>query len=240
MSYVSDNFDLFTRIMKGIAAQFGDNCEVVLHDHTRSYDNTIVAIENGHVTGRKVGDSGTNMGLEILRGTVSGSDLYNYVNRTPDNKIIKSSSIYLKDSEGNITGSICINYDITGLLNSQKELNTFVNINPENAMTEHFSGKIDDVMDYLIDQSLSLIGKPVSEMTKKDKMKAIAFLDKKGIFLIMKSMDKVADRFQISKFSIYNYLEEIRDEEESSGKGQRKSHKKKDPDKNALLDDSAD
>ncbi len=215
MSYVMDNFDMLSRIIKGIAAQFGENCEVVLHDLTRNYEHTIVAIENGHVTGRKVGDSGTNMGLEILRGTSSGADQYNYVNRTLDNKIIKSSSIYLKDSNGDITGSICINFDITGLLSGQKELQSFINLQPENAMSEHFSGNIDDILDYLIGQSLDLIGKPINDMTKKDKMKAIEFLDKKGIFLIMKSMDKVADRFQISKFSIYNYLDEIRGTEEA-------------------------
>lgn len=215
MSYVMDNFDMLSRIIKGIAAQFGENCEVVLHDLTKNYEHTIVAIENGHVTGRKVGDSGTNMGLEILRGTSSGADQYNYVNRTLDNKIIKSSSIYLKDSNGDITGSICINFDITGLLSGQKELQSFINLQPENAMSEHFSGNIDDILDYLIGQSLDLIGKPINDMTKKDKMKAIEFLDKKGIFLIMKSMDKVADRFQISKFSIYNYLDEIRGTEEA-------------------------
>ena len=207
MSYVMENFDMFSRIIKGIAAQFGENCEVVLHDLTRDYEHTIVAIENGHVTGRKVGDSGTNMGLEILRGTSSGSDQYNYVNRTLDNKIIKSSSIYLNDEEGNITGSICINFDITGLLAGQREMNAFISVNPENAMSEHFSGNIDDLMDYLIEQSLDLIGKPISEMTKKDKMKAIEFLEKKGIFLIMKSMDKVADRFQISKFLLHYSIE---------------------------------
>ena len=227
MSYVMDNFDMFSRIIKGIAAQFGENCEVVLHDLTRDYEHTIVAIENGHVTGRKVGDSGTNMGLEILRGTSSGSDLYNYVNRTLDNKIIKSSSIYLNDEDGNITGSICINFDITGLLAGQREMNAFISVNPENAMSEHFSGNIDDLMDYLIEQSLDLIGKPISEMTKKDKMKAIEFLEKKGIFLIMKSMDKVADRFQISKFSIYNYLDEIRGSDSSDTEKSKKASKKK-------------
>ena len=47
MSYVMDNFDMFSRIIKGISAEFGENCEVVLHDLTKSYEHTIVAIENG-------------------------------------------------------------------------------------------------------------------------------------------------------------------------------------------------
>ena len=41
------------RVAKGIAATFGSNCEVVIHDVSgKGSDNTIVAIENGHVTGR--------------------------------------------------------------------------------------------------------------------------------------------------------------------------------------------
>ena len=58
-------------------------------------------------------------------------------------------------------------------------------------------------------------------------MKAIEFLEKKGIFLIMKSMDKVADRFQISKFSIYNYLDEIRGSDSSDTEKSKKASKKK-------------
>ena len=65
MGYVSDNINLLSDIAKCIAMQFGENCEVVLHDLTLPYNKTIVAIWNGHVTGRKVGDGGTNAGLEI-------------------------------------------------------------------------------------------------------------------------------------------------------------------------------
>lgn len=58
MSFVNEHFKMLCEIGECIAKQFGDDCEVVLHDLTRSYDNTIVAIWNGHVTGRNVGDGG--------------------------------------------------------------------------------------------------------------------------------------------------------------------------------------
>lgn len=51
----SGRLELLCQIAKGIAAQFGSHCEVVVHDLTRHADHTIVAIENGHVSGRKVG-----------------------------------------------------------------------------------------------------------------------------------------------------------------------------------------
>ena len=45
--------DLLEQIAKAIAAQFGSNCEVVIHELSgKSAYSSIVAIENGHVTGR--------------------------------------------------------------------------------------------------------------------------------------------------------------------------------------------
>mgnify|MGYP001236217571 CR=1 FL=1 len=43
------------QLAKGIASQFGPNCEVVVHDlDSNDPESSIVAIENGQVTGRKV------------------------------------------------------------------------------------------------------------------------------------------------------------------------------------------
>jgi len=47
-----DNFlESLKPVVDGIATMFGKNCEVVLHD-LRNLERSIVAIANGHVTGR--------------------------------------------------------------------------------------------------------------------------------------------------------------------------------------------
>ena len=57
------------QLAKGIASQFGPNCEVVVHDlDSNDPESSIVAIENGQVTGRKVGDGPSHVVLEALRG----------------------------------------------------------------------------------------------------------------------------------------------------------------------------
>ena len=49
--------DFLKRLAKGIAQQFGNNCEVVVHDLSdNNVERSIVAIENGHVTNRKLED----------------------------------------------------------------------------------------------------------------------------------------------------------------------------------------
>ena len=55
------------QIAAGVAAQFGSNCEVVIHDVSGNRpDHTIVHIENGHVSGRKVGDGASQVVLDQL------------------------------------------------------------------------------------------------------------------------------------------------------------------------------
>ena len=210
MSYISENIDMFTRIIKGIAMKFGSDCEVVLHDLSLPLEQTIVAIENGHITNRKVADSSTNLGLEVLRGTKKGIDYYNYVNQTSTGRILRSTSIYINDTAGKTCGSICINFDITDLIASQKSLKNLINLENPETSSEFFDGNIDTLLDALLNECLRKIGKDVDQMTKEDKVEAIRYLDEKGVFLVKKSTEKVAAFFNMSKFSIYNYLDDIR------------------------------
>ena len=56
----------FIPIVEGIAKTFGKNCEVVLHDFS-NLQSSIIAIENGHVTGRSVGSPMTEVGLKAIK-----------------------------------------------------------------------------------------------------------------------------------------------------------------------------
>ena len=92
------------QIAAGIAAQFGDKCEVVIHDVGGGHpEHTIVHIENGHVSGRKVGDGASQVVLDQLNSQNGHpKDYLCYLTRTPDGKILKSSSIYIRNSRGNV------------------------------------------------------------------------------------------------------------------------------------------
>ena len=217
MSYVSNNFECMAGIVDCIARQFGVNCEVVLHDLTLPYDRTIVHIANGHVTGRKIGDSGTNIGLEVLRGTTAdNADRYNYINHTKNGRILRSSSKYIKDKSGKIVASLCINFDITDLIVAGKSIQYLAYVGGGDETSEVFSGNVDELIDVLLHETIKRIGKSASEMSKEDKVEAIRYLDAKGVFLIKKSADKIAMFFGVSKFTLYNYLEEGRESVESS------------------------
>ena len=106
MKTIYDDWDTWQRLMSMLEHQFGSNCEIILHDLTKDYNHTIVDIRNGHITGRNIGDCGSNLGLEVLRGTVQEGDRYNYVVYTRDGKILRSSTMFIKNDEGNVIGCL--------------------------------------------------------------------------------------------------------------------------------------
>lgn len=60
-----------TQIAKGLAGQFGENCEVVIHQiNEDNINNSIVSIENGHVSSRHLGDGPSQVVLEALKKTL--------------------------------------------------------------------------------------------------------------------------------------------------------------------------
>ncbi|MFF2093703.1 transcriptional regulator [Paenibacillus sp. NPDC058174] len=207
MESIAQELSFMTELAKGITAQFGDSCEVVVHDWSRPYDSTIVAIENGHVTGRKVGDPGTNLGLEIMRGTTEGDNRHNYITQTKDGRILRSTSMYVKNNAGTIIGAICINFDITDLMVAEKTLQSLTasGLAP---VRESFVSNVNDLLDTLIQETQEAIGKPAAIMAKEDKVRFIQLLDQKGAFLIKKSGEKVCSYLGISKYTLYSYLEE--------------------------------
>ena len=112
------------QIAAGVAAQFGSNCEVVIHDVSGNRpDHTIVHIENGHVSGRKVGDGASQVVLDQLaRQDEQPKDHLCYLTRTPDGKILKSSSLYIRNSRGGVVAIFSINYDVSGLMMIQNTI----------------------------------------------------------------------------------------------------------------------
>lgn len=201
------------QLAKGIAKQFGPNCEVVVHDlASNDPDSSIVAIENGHVTGRKVGDGPSHVVLEALRnGRENLEDHFSYLTKTKDGKILKSSTFYIRDDDGEAEGIFAINYDITLILAMEDTLHQLTAIEREEQEPEPIARNVSDLLDELIEQSVKVVGKPVALMTKEDKVKAIQFLNNTGAFLITKSGDKVCKFFGISKYTLYSYIDEAKE-----------------------------
>ena len=197
------------QLAKGISLQFGTNCEVVVHDLSESYtEHSIVAIENGHVTSRKKGDGPSMAVLDALHSDQSKlKDHISYLTKTKDGRILKSTTIYIRDPKKKIIGIFAINFDITNLMMVEAALNPLVSVTSPESETNSIPLNVNDLLSDLIEESARQIGKPVPLMTREDKIQAIKFLNERGALLITKAGDKISKYFGISKYTLYSYID---------------------------------
>ena len=210
MSYT---LELLKQLADGLARQFGPDCEIVIHDLThQDLEHSVAYIKNGHISNRRAGDGPSKVVLETMhKDPASLTDHLGYLTRTSEGKILKSSTMYIRNPEGTaIDYLLSINYDITGLLTVDRSIKALIDTEPQEDVKkqpEQIVHNVNDLLDSLIEQSVALIGKPVALMNKEEKVTAIQFLNDAGAFLITKSGDKVSKYFGISKFTLYSYID---------------------------------
>lgn len=206
--------DLLRQLAAALAAQFGEDCEIVIHDLTRkSLAKSVVWIEHGEVTGRRIGDGPSHIVLETLRADPARvQDQLGYLSKTEDGKILKSSTIFVRETpDGPIQYIFGINYDITRLIYGSDAVNALIRETPGSAARkepEKIRTNVEALLDDLISQAIAMAGKPVSLMTKEDKKAVVRFLNESGAFLITRSGEKVAQLLGISKYTLYNYMKQ--------------------------------
>jgi predicted transcriptional regulator YheO len=199
-----------------IAAIFGDICEVVIHDLSdrSNLDHTIVALA-GNITQREVGGPPTDVLLRKLRSHDQLSDFTIYESTTRDGKILKSSTAFIRDERGTIIGAFCVNLDVTRLVNAKAILETLCSTQSDGAKPdspEVFASRVGETLDSIIDDAVRRSGKPIAHMDKDDKVELVRYVELRGGFLIRRAVDQVAKRLGVSRYTVYNYLNEVRAE----------------------------
>lgn len=212
--------DLLIQLAHGLAVQFGDSCEIVIHDlKAEQLEHSVVHIENGHVTGRKLGDGPSRIVFDALSKDASKiKDRLSYLTKTEDGRILKSSTMFVRGDNDKVEYIFSLNYDITALLSIESAVHSLISTKQETELKDKGTSNEDeqpqpilhnvtDLLDSLIEQALALVGKPVAAMNKEDKIKIVQYLNNAGAFLITKSGDRVASLLDISKFTLYNYMD---------------------------------
>lgn len=200
-------------IAQGLAIQFGPSCEVLIHDLQGDLDTSLVYIENGRITNRHVGDGPSHVVLDVLNYDDGSEGRFGYLTKTKDGRILKSSTMYIRDDNGNIAYLLGINQDITEFVMMHRSLESLIGIGQaETGTVEKITTSVSELLDDLLLEVERLVGKPGPLMNKVERLKAISYLNEKGAFLISKSSEKIAEYFNISKFTLYSDLNIVKEE----------------------------
>lgn len=200
-------------LVRGLAEMFGPACEVVLHD-LRALPHSIVAIENGQVTNRAVGDVPTDRMLRSLRHADQAPDTRIYVS-SRDGRFLKSLAVTLRDEDGAPFAILGMNLDVSEIVGAQRALASLSTVSPaeDAAVTEReeiFANDIREVVAGMISQLLHEMGKTPATMTRDEKLTVVARLEERGAFLVKRAAEQVAEALNLSRYTIFSYLKEIR------------------------------
>lgn len=209
------NMESYIPMADMLGKTFGAGLEVVLHDLSKPQSSVVYTV-NGHVTGRKVGQSFDHLVRKVLLDENFSNDyLANYYFYTEDGRLIKSSTVLLRNPDGQVAGALCLNMDTTVLSGAMGLLSSLLPgietardqlTIPENPVEE--PAGIVEIADQLIGR---IIGdRDSGKMKREDKVAIVRFMDQKGLFLIKGTAQKVAERLGISKVTVYSYLDEVK------------------------------
>ena len=206
----SSYFDFLSRLAKEVANLFGENCETVICRPDLS-DKHIVEIYNGHVTGRKIGDKMSSLGLKQRERQDFTTDWSSYITKTSNGKTIKSLSLYL-NIEG-IPYVFGINYDCSDIIHAlpaMKLLEDFISIPTtfNDDFTESYIKNIEDD----IDKAIDMINKSPLAMNTQDRKSIVENLRQIDFFKINGSVKILAQKLNISHHTVYKYIRELEKE----------------------------
>lgn len=220
---------VFAHLIEPIGRSLPSATEVVLHDLSL-LPNSIVAI-HGNVTGRRVGDPATDLLLEQV-SDAADDHAVGYVTKLPDGRVIRSSTMIIRDVSGVRVAAICLNSDLSVWMSAQRIVDTMLGSasRPPGALvtagmhspepqaapvegprTEVFARDVDELAAHLVHTAIERTGVPAELMHKQHKVEVVRDLRTRGMFLIRDGVDMVASSLHVTRFTIYNYLNEIKD-----------------------------
>lgn len=198
-------------VADGIAATLGSFCEVVVHDFRRP-ETSVVAIA-GSVTERSVGGAMSEIGMGLLARGDDAEDQLNYVTRTASGKLVKSSTMLLRDSGGAVFGALCVNLDVTALAQLRTLVGELADVGTTaEAPTTTFGDDVEAVVDAIVDEHQLRLSKPWTALSREERLDLFRSLHQRGVFAIRGAVPQVAARIGISRASAYTYLADVRAE----------------------------
>ncbi len=193
---------LLTGLAEGIAKTFGHNCETLIQD-LGVIDHPILAIFNGHVTGREIGSTEDvfGSGKRELDPKLLQQNWVNMLVVRGKQKI-KSSTMIVRGNDYCL--GLGINMDITLSFAYAEYLSDQVSI--DNYLQSAFDSARELRLEEIFDNCVKEIGISPEKMQKKDRVALVRLLYHQHAFDYQKSVPYISEKLGVSRYTIYNYL----------------------------------
>lgn len=219
----------FVPLVDFFGEALGPSTEIVLHDLTVP-DKSIVAIANGHISGRKIGGPVTNLALMFMKqGDAGDGDAatgYRAVNAS--GRVCRSSSYFIRDDDGELYGMLCVNVDLTEITAAQeataslpggliRDMIPVQQGNPKGnkEVLENLKSTLPNLLDSMLDAAVGTHAIAPKQMGADERISVVSDLEDAGFFLLKGGIASAAERLGVSEPTIYRYLVKVRDSSSS-------------------------
>jgi predicted transcriptional regulator YheO len=210
---LGDIFDLLARIADVFAKTLGPTAEIVVHD-LRHPASSVVAIA-GDLTDREVGAPIPDPEFLPERLVEIESDQVCYPTTTSNGRLLRSSTVFIRDRGGAILGAVCINVDRNDLRVARQMIDHVLGETPPPTLVPAaplttFASNVDHLIRIALDDVGKRLGRPRHQFGREDRLEVIRELDRSGVFQLRNAAVAVANELGVSRASVFNYLREIR------------------------------
>jgi predicted transcriptional regulator YheO len=190
------------QVAEGLGKTLAPFCEVVLHDLTQP-EHAILAIHN-NLSGRAVGEPATELGLARAADPAFEQVIANYPNTFPDGRLAKSTSVGIKDSEGQYIAALCLNVDLTVFRSLNSMLTQFGSVDTALAVSETMVPAGADAIRQRIDQFAARLSTTPRALKADERKALMRELKEAGLSDVRRAMDIVAAYLNVSRATVYN------------------------------------
>lgn len=204
--------------MNYFGAILGPNYEFVLHVLNPDGGSHIGHIVNGELSGRTLNGPLTNYAKKLIseRVYLEKDHIVDYVGEGPRGKKFRSSTLFIKDSEGQLQGLLCINIDVDVYRKVAKDVLKLANLSidieqfemktEQEQPVEKLHDNVRNIIYTVIDKDILDSG---AQLSPEQKKLAISKFKEYGVFDIKGTINEVADIMGMSESSVYRYLQLI-------------------------------
>lgn len=211
------DFSSYIQLVDFLGACFGEDTEVVLYSF-EDIDHSVIAIHNGHISGRTIGAPLTRFALSKLKDKGKEGPPYylNYLGMSKNNVPLRCNSFFILDKKGNPRGMLSINTDVSKYKAAAKILQKLAYLPSMDSDEKENSSSVEilqtdpeDIISNLISEITHHTGVLANRLTVDEKIEVVRRLNEEKFFLIKGSVSKVAIALGVSEATVYRYLSNV-------------------------------
>lgn len=201
---------MYKPLVPFLASLCGPACEILLHDVSKSEEGTVVAIANGHHSGRKIGSPMTDLATQITRdGLYERQDFLSNYRGVSKNKDFISNTYFIKNGN-RLIGLLCVNrstaavHELDLTLRRLKQQFNLSDVRTD--IRENLDTPVEEMLSTLVGQAIESTGVSPQRMSRQEKVAVVHHLNERGVLTMKGAISEIARQLFISEPTVYRYL----------------------------------